>query len=189
MHHSHRGLFDRRTTLALCAATAFSAFSGNAAAADLFGVRQDGHEVAAGDIKGWRLVYFGYTHCPDICPTSLQTMALGLEALGPIGQRITPVFVTVDPQRDTPEVMSEYVSFFSPRIVGLSPRPDQLAELVKEWRIKYERVDVKDKENYLIDHTASIFLVDPSGRVIGRYQHDLDGKTLANRIRASMLGD
>ena len=154
-------------------------------AADLVGVRQDGHEIAAGDIPGWKLVYFGFTQCPDICPTSLQSMTLALDALGPIGERITPVFVTVDPERDTPKVIAEYVSYFHPRMVGLSPRPDQLAALAQAWRVKYARVELKN--SYSIDHTATIFLADPSGAIIGRYPHDLDGPALSNRIRASLL--
>lgn len=158
-----------------------------AQAAELFGVRQDGREIAAGDIAGWKLVYFGYTNCPDICPISLQSMGQALDVLGPVGERITPVFVTVDPERDTPGVVAEYVGYFHPRMVGLSPHPDQLATLAAQWRVKYARVELKDKNSYSVDHTAAIFLADPSGAIVGRYPHDLDGGALAERIRASML--
>lgn len=168
---------------ALCLLATFSPV---AYAVDLVGVRQDGHEIAAGDIPGWKLVYFGYTHCPDICPTSLQNMTLALEALGPVGERITPVFVTVDPQRDTPGVVAKYVSFFHPRMIGISPNPDQLAELARAWRVKYTRVELKDGD-YAVDHTAAIFLTDPSGAIVGRYSHDIDGDALASQIRATML--
>ena len=156
-------------------------------AADLAGVRQDGHEIAAEDIPGWKLVFFGYTHCPDICPISLHSMTMALDALGPVGERITPIFVTVDPERDTPSVMAQYVSYFHPRLIGISPRPDQLAAIAKAWRVKYARVEVKDENSYSVDHTAAIFLADPSGAIVGRYQHDLDGPALADRIRATML--
>lgn len=158
-----------------------------AGAVDLVGVRQDGREIASADIPGWRLVYFGYTHCPDICPISLQSMAQALDALGPIGERISPIFVTVDPERDTPDVLAEYVSSFHPRMIGLTPHPEQLPALAKAWRVKYARVELKDGSSYAVDHTAAIFLVDPAGTVIGRYPHDLDGSGLAERIRASML--
>lgn len=177
----------RRAIVLAAALCLLAACPSVAQAADLFGVRQDGREIAAGDIPGWKLVFFGYTQCPAICPTSLQSIALALDALGPVGERITPVFVTVDPERDTPKVLAEYVSYFHPRMVGLSPHPDQLAALARDWRIKYVRVELKDKDTYSVDHTATIFLADPSGAIVGRYPHDVDGGALSNRIRASML--
>ena len=86
---------DRRMAIVASFCAVAGPIVGRAEAAELYGVRQDGREAAPGEIGGWRLVYFGYTRCPDVCPTSLQSMALALDALGPIGQRITPVFVTV----------------------------------------------------------------------------------------------
>ena len=177
----------RRTIILATTLCLLAAFPPVADAADLVGVRQDGHEIAAGDIPGWKLVYFGYTQCPDVCPTSLQSMTLALNALGPVGERITPVFVTVDPERDTPKVVAEYVSYFHPRMIGISPHPDQLPALAAAWHVKYARVELKDKNSYSIDHTAMIFLADPSGAIVGRYPHDLDGDALADRIRATML--
>lgn len=173
--------------IALCAGAFVAASPGGVKAADLYGMRHDGRDAAPGDIGGWRLVYFGYTRCPDVCPMSLQNMALALTELGPIGERIAPVFVTLDPERDTPKAMADYVAFFSPRFVGLTPNAEQLPRLAKEWRVTYKRVDGKERDSYLIDHTALIFLIDPSGSIIGRYPHDLDGPALAKRIRASML--
>lgn len=180
-------LITRQMIILVAAFCLLAAFPAVAHAAELFGVRQDGREIAAGDIPGWKLVYFGYTQCPSICPTSLQSMTLALDALGPVGERITPVFVTVDPERDTPKVMADYVSYFHPRMIGLSPHPDQLAALAGAWHVKYARVDFKDKDSYSVDHTATIFLTDPSGAIVGRYPHDLDGPALSDRIRASML--
>jgi protein SCO1/2 len=182
-HHAPAALLWRLLILAVLVSATPSA----SVAADLVGVRQDGREIAAGDIPGWKLVYFGYTHCPDLCPVSLQSMTLALDALGPIGERITPVFVTVDPERDTSAVIAEYVSYFHPRMIGLSPHPDQLSALAKAWRVKYARVELKEQNSYSVDHTAAIFLADPSGAIVGRYPHDLDGGGLAERIRASML--
>lgn len=156
-------------------------------AAELYGVRQDGSEIAAGDITGWKLVYFGFTHCPEICPTSLHSMAEALDALGPVSLGITPVFVTVDPERDTPEILARYVSYFHPRMIAIAPHPDQLPDLAKAWRVKYARVELQDSGSYSMDHTAVVFLADPSGAIVGRYPHDLDGAALADRIRATML--
>ncbi|HMN71117.1 MAG TPA: SCO family protein [Rhodoblastus sp.] len=179
-------MFGRRDALA-CGLAMLAPLAANAA--ELYGLRQDGREAAPGEIGGWRLVYFGYTRCPDVCPVSLQTMALALGELGAIGERITPVFVTVDPERDTPKVVADYVAYFGPRFVGLSPSPEQLERLGREWRLTVKRVETKERDAYLIDHTAIIFLVDPSGSIIGRYPHDLDGRVLANRIRSSMLSN
>jgi len=178
---------DRRKAIAISLGAAAATIAGVAAAADLYGMRHDGREAAPGEIQGWRLVYFGYTRCPDVCPMSLQSMTLALGELGPIGERITPVFVTLDPERDTPKAVADYVAFFGPRLIGLTPNAEQLARLTKEWRVTYKRVEMKERDSYLIDHTASIFLVDPSGALVGKYPHDLDGAGLAKRIRASML--
>jgi len=178
---------DRRKAMAISLGAAAAIISGSVTAADLYGMRHDGREAAPGDIQGWRLVYFGYTRCPDVCPMSLQSMTLALGELGPIGERITPVFVTLDPERDTPKAVADYVAFFGPRLIGLTPNAEQLARLTKEWRVTYKRVEMKERDSYLIDHTASIFLVDPSGALVGKYPHDLDGAGLAKRIRASML--
>jgi len=181
-----RSRLSRRSTLLTLAAAAAALLPESGYAVDVAGVRQDGKEIAPGDIGGWRLVYFGYTQCPDICPISLHSITEAIDALGPIGERITPVFVSVDPERDTPEVLAKYLAFFHPRMVGLSPHPDQLAELARDWRIKYSRVELKDG-SYAVDHTATIFFTDPAGTIIGRYPHDLDGEALANRIRATLL--
>ena len=182
-----RSRLSRRSTLLTLAAAAAAALApGVGYAVEVAGVRQDGKEIAPGEISGWRLVYFGYTQCPDICPITLHSMTEAVDALGPIGERITPVFVSVDPERDTPEVMAKYLAFFHPRMIGLSPHPDQLTELTRSWRIKFSRVPLKDG-NYTVDHTATIFFTDPAGVIIGRYPHDLDGPTLANRIRATLM--
>jgi len=150
----------------------------------LSGLLQDGRPVGPDDLKGWLLVYFGYTRCPDVCPLGLQTMAEAVDALGPLGERITPVFVTVDPERDTPEVLKEYVAFFHPRLMAVSPTAEQLAATAKAWRVKYARVEQSEGRPYLMDHTASIFLSDPGGAIAGRFPHDLGGAGMANKIRS-----
>lgn len=187
MRPRQRMTLDRRKAMAISLAAVATMIAGSGAAADLYGMRHDGREAAPGEIEGWRLVYFGYTRCPDVCPMSLQSMTLALGELGPVGERIAPVFVTLDPERDTPKAVADYVAFFSPRLIGLTPNAEQLERLTKEWRVTYKRVEMKERDAYLIDHTASIFLVDPSGSIVGKYPHDLDGPGLARRIRASML--
>lgn len=180
---SRRGLLLALSSLPLVAAPA-PAF---AAELPILGVATDGRDLAAGDLGGWRLVYFGYTHCPDVCPLGLQTMAEAVEALGPFSAAITPVFVTVDPDRDTPAVMKDYVAFFHPRLIGVTPSPEQLAIMAKAWRIKFAKVDVGAGRPYLMDHTAAVILVDPQNRAAGRFPHDIGGAHLADRIRGVLM--
>lgn len=152
----------------------------------LIGMRQDGTHVGPSEIAGWRLVYFGYTHCPDICPLGLQTIAEAIDALGADGGKITPVFVTVDPERDTPALMKDYVAYFHPRLIGISPSVEELVVMAKAWRVKYARVEIGEGRPYLMDHTATILLADPNGQPSGRFSHDLGGARLADKIRAAM---
>ncbi|MBK9080958.1 MAG: SCO family protein [Rhizobiales bacterium] len=146
-----------------------------------------GRAVTAQEPGGWRLVMFGYTRCPDVCPLGLQTLTETMDALGPLGERFTPVFVTVDPARDTPAVLKDYVSMFHPRIVGIAPSPEELTRMAAAWRVKYARVPSRDGTDYAMDHTAAIFLVDPDGRILRRLAHDQSGAATADRIRAAML--
>jgi cytochrome oxidase Cu insertion factor (SCO1/SenC/PrrC family) len=112
----------------------------------------------------YRLVAFGFTSCPDICPTMLAGVHQALEKLGPDAQRLVPVFVSVDPQRDTPERIGEYVAAFDKRILGLSGSPDTLARVAKQYRAYYTKRQVS-QELYVIDHTALLYLIDPQQRI------------------------
>jgi protein SCO1/2 len=172
--------------VALSPSLAFAGGSSAFAAPRLLGLDQNGVEVTAERPGGWRLVFFGYTHCPDVCPLGLQTLAETMEALGPLADGFTPVFVTVDPARDTPAAMKDYASMFHPRLVGVTPTAEQLAEMAAAWRVKYDRVPSRDGRDYSIDHTAWIFLVDPSGAVLSRLPHDQSGARIADAIRAAM---
>lgn len=166
--------------LAVCAANLRPALAGPKIA----GVDQSGRPVDEAAPTGWRLVYFGYTHCPDVCPLGLQTMAEALDTLGPLGERLTPIFVTVDPARDTPAVMANYVTFFHPRLVGVTPSPEQLQVMAKAWRVKYAKVEMGEGRDYLMDHTATIFLIDPDGEVAGRMSHNMAAAQMAAKIRS-----
>lgn len=182
-------MWSRRRLLGALSGLAVVAAASSVVAADLviLGVAQDGHDLAPDELAGWRLVYFGYTHCPDVCPLGLQTMAEAIEALGAFGAAITPVFVTVDPERDTPVVMRDYVAFFHPRLVGVTPSAEQLAGMARAWRIRYAKVEVGAGRPYLMDHTASIILADPQGRAAGRFPHDIGGARMADRIRGILM--
>lgn len=180
-------MFDRRSVLCALAASLALPSAALAQALPFLGQGVDGRPLASDTAPGWKLVYFGYTHCPDVCPMGLQSISEALNALGPIGERITPVFVTVDPERDTPPTMKDYLGFFHPRFVGIIPNAEQLAEMAKAWRVRYAKAASATGGAYTVDHTASIFFVQPSGTIIGRFPHDLDREQLANKIKAAML--
>jgi protein SCO1/2 len=174
----------RRAALAAIALTAMVGFSSPALAeVRVLGADQTGRKLDETKLAGWRLVYFGYTHCPDDCPLGLQTMAEAVDGLGPLADRVTPVFVTVDPDRDTTQVMANYVDFFHPRLIGVTPSAEELAVMGKAWRVKYAKVEVGEGRPYLMDHTASIFLVDPAGSIVGRFSHTLSAEQMTAKIR------
>ncbi len=174
----------RRAALAAIALAAVVAFGGPASAqARVLGTDQTGRKLDAAMLTGWRLVYFGYTHCPDVCPLGLQTMAEAVDGLGALADRVTPIFVTVDPDRDTTAVMASYVDFFHPRLVGVTPSGEELAVMAKTWRVKYAKVEVGEGRPYLMDHTASVFLVDPAGAIVGRFSHTLSAEQMTAKIR------
>jgi protein SCO1/2 len=179
MTPTRRAVLGAFATLSLLAAVAPAA-----AGQRILGLDQTGEPVSDAAQSGWRLVYFGYTHCPDVCPLGLQTMAEALDRLGALGERFTPIFVTVDPERDTSQVMAGYVTFFHPRLVGVTPTTDELKQMAAAWRVKYAKVDVGEGRPYLMDHTASIFIVDPEGNVVGRLSHNLPADRMAEKIRS-----
>jgi protein SCO1 len=113
---------------------------------------------------------FGFTHCPDVCPTGLMQMASWAERLGDDADKLRFVFVTVDPERDTPEVMRDYVSAFSDRIVGVTGKPDDVHAMVKDYKIYSRKVPQADGE-YSMDHTASMILQDADGNFVGTIDH------------------
>ena len=124
----------------------------------------DGTRVNHDDLAGRRsLVFFGFTYCPDICPTTLVQVAAWLDAMEDEGDLIDAYFVTVDPERDTPERMAEYVTYFSDRITGLVGTADELRRMADSYRLYYARIDLDDGA-YTMDHTAAIYLMDGEGR-------------------------
>lgn len=130
-----------------------------------------GRRVTQADFRGrYMLVYFGFTHCPDICPGELQIVGAAMDMLGGKAGRVTPVFVTVDPVRDTPEVMSEYVPHFHDRMVGLTGSPEEVAAMASAWRVYFEKVPNPDfPDGYTMDHSSIIFVMDPQGRYVRHF--------------------
>jgi cytochrome oxidase Cu insertion factor (SCO1/SenC/PrrC family) len=128
------------------------------------------------------LVYFGYSFCPDVCPTELGTMAAALDALGAASERVVPLFISVDPQRDTPELLADYVSRFHPRMQGLTGTPEQVAEIARRYRVYYARAQRPDMTDYLMDHSSFIYLVGPDGRVRTLFRPEMRPEDIATAI-------
>jgi len=139
------------------------------------------------------LIYFGFTFCPDVCPTELQVMAAALEKLGAKAEKVQPIFVTIDPERDTPEVMARYVKQFDPRLVGLSGSPEQIAAIAKEYRVFYEKVkedgaegEAAGDDDYTMDHSSVAYLMGPDGTFLTFFPPGVSPDQMADKI-ASFL--
>ena len=142
----------------------------------------NGAEVTLEGFRGrWLLLAFGYTHCPDVCPTGLYTMARALDALGPRADLVRAAFVTVDPERDSPAVLKEYVGLFHEKLIGVSGTADSIAELAAQHRVKFVKVQVTP-DHYAMDHTASFILVSPRGEQVSRLHHGLTPEALADKL-------
>ena len=125
-----------------------------------------GHTVTDADYRGrWMLVYFGYTFCPDVCPTELQTVAGALDALGPEAAKLAPIFITIDPARDTPAKVGEFAAAFSPRLLGLTGTPAQVDQAAKAFAVYYAR-GKETTGGYLMDHSRIAYLMGPDGQPI-----------------------
>lgn len=121
-----------------------------------------GQAVTEQEFRGkWLLVFFGYTYCPDVCPTTLNNIAETMSGLGPVAEKVQPLFVTVDPARDTPAVLASYTAAFDPRIVGLTGSPQQISAVADEFGARYFRREVDG--DYFVDHTATVYVVGPDG--------------------------
>ena len=130
---------------------------------------QHGKAVTDKNLKGKpTLIFFGYTHCPDVCPTSLFEISEVLRAMGKDADKVNAVFISVDPERDTPATMKDYLSSFDPHLEGLSGDPDAIANVIKSYRVYAKKVPTKDGD-YTMDHTALIYLMDRDGRFVSPF--------------------
>lgn len=149
-------------------------------------IDHDNNPFTPADLRGkWSLLFFGFTHCPDICPVTLAVMDKTHSRLDQ-ARDVQFVFVTVDPERDTSERMEQYLTSFNPEFVGLGGSAEQIAGLTGQVGLPYFRDKTQDEENYLVDHGASLFMIDPLGRLVGIFSapHDaLDVTDRFNRIR------
>jgi protein SCO1/2 len=146
-------------------------------------VDQNGKTVTDGDLKGkWSLVYFGYTHCPDACPTALNDISIALDELGPKRDAVRPVFITVDPERDTAEVLKAYVTSFDAPIMALTGTPEEIAQAAKEYRVYYAK-HPEAGGDYSMDHSSVIYVMDPEGRFTASFTHENTPEDIAERLK------
>jgi protein SCO1/2 len=143
-----------------------------------------GKSITDNDFRGkFMLIFFGYTSCPDVCPIDLQIIAQAIDELGKAGDRVQPIFITVDPARDTPEIIAEYVSHFHPRLIGLTGTRRQTAEAALNYGvISMKIIDENDPDNYSINHSALTYLLGPDGKFVAAFDHGTDPKTLVTGI-------
>ena len=150
-------------------------------------IDQDGRTVRDTQFAGrYRMIYFGYTYCPDVCPTALQHLMQGLKqfrADAPArAAKVQPIFITVDPARDTPAVLKQYTAAFDPQLVGLTGSDAEIAAVAKEFGVYYHR-DVKSgSSDYLVDHMSQALLFDPHGQPIALLPQEKDAKAIAAEL-------
>ena len=148
-------------------------------------VDQDGRSRTDADFRGnYMLIYFGYTFCPDVCPTALSDMAIAIDELELRAKRVQPIFITVDPARDTPETLKVYLPSFHPRLVGLSGSEAQITAVAKSYRVYYAKAENPEATaDYLMDHSSIVYLMDPDGRYVTHFSHGTGPEAMAQRLR------
>jgi protein SCO1/2 len=129
------------------------------------------------------VVFFGFTQCPDVCPTSMLELAEVKKMLGPDGDRLQGIFVTVDPERDTPEVLAAYMGNFDPSFLALRGSPEQLAAVAKDFKIYYKKVDGKTPTSYTMDHSAGSYVYDAAGRLRLYHRYGSGAQALASDVK------
>jgi protein SCO1/2 len=140
---------------------------------------QDGRRKTEADFRGrYMLVFFGYTYCPDVCPTTLAVMRAALDVMGERADRIVPIFITVDPKRDAPGALKTYLSSYGPRFVGLSGTPEEIAAVAKDYRVFY-RINDGEGDNYTVDHSGVVYLMKPDGTYLANYSLAVSPETMA----------
>ncbi|MFC7048123.1 SCO family protein [Emcibacter nanhaiensis] len=147
-------------------------------------VSQDGETVTEKDFAGkYMLIYFGYTFCPDVCPTELQAMSTALDQI-PAKRlaKIAPLFITVDPERDTVAVMKQYVALFHDKLIGLTGTVEQINTIKKTYRVYAEKTESTAATDYLVDHTSIIYLMDPRGDYLSHFSYGTTPEEMAEKL-------
>lgn len=149
----------------------------------------DGKRVSDTDFRGrFLLIAFGFTHCPDICPTGLATMTAALEALGPVADRVQPLFITVDPGRDAPAALAEYVASFHPRLIGLTGSEAEIAAVARAYRVHRVKYEPAAGGDYAVDHGSLIYLMGPDGGFRTLFPHGTPADKMSQVLRRHFGG-
>jgi len=148
---------------------------------------QDGEKVTFSEFDGqYRMLYFGYTYCPDVCPIDLQQLALGLKLFEKQfperAQNVQPMFITIDPTRDTPEIMKQYLAAFHSRYIGLTGSEEEIAEVAKKYLVLYEKTEANEEGGYLVSHTQMAVLFGPKGEPVALLSHDGSPEDIAAEL-------
>jgi protein SCO1/2 len=148
-------------------------------------IDQNGKTVTDQDFRGhFMLVFFGFTHCPDICPAELQVMSQSLEALGPQAEEVVPIFITLDPERDTQAVMDAYVKNFGSRFVGLTGSPEAVAAAAKAYRVAYAKFQEDPaSSDYSVDHSALVYLMGRNGEYVTHFAYGTPADKMTETLR------
>jgi protein SCO1/2 len=145
----------------------------------------NGQARTLADFKGQAVVvFFGFTQCPDVCPSSLTELAQAKQLLGEQGSRLQGLFISIDPERDTPAIMKEYMASFDPSFLALYAKPDELPDLAKSFKVYYKKVDGPTPTSYTMDHSAGSYVYDPQGRIRLYHRYASGAQSLANDVKA-----
>lgn len=164
---------------------------------------QNGKTVSDSDFRGKpMLVFFGFTHCPDICPTTLATYSAALNALGEQAKGVTPIFITVDPERDTPARLKEYLANFHPAVIGLTGTREQIEAVSKQYKAYYSVAETPKpeaqgheghgehhavpKDNYMVNHSSLVYLMNARGEYVSHFNFDAPAETLVDAVKAQL---
>jgi protein SCO1/2 len=150
-------------------------------------VDENGQPRSDEDFRGkLMLIYFGYSFCPDLCPTTLAVMGQALDQLGPQASEVAPLFITVDPERDTPEHLKGYAEQFGPEITALTGSPEQIAEAAHAYKVFYRKAETKPGAPYLMDHSSIVYLMDRNGRYLTNFGPDATPDDMAKAIKSRL---
>src|SRR5262249_55171688 len=151
-------------------------------------VDQNGKTVTDRDFRGkYMLIFFGFTHCPDICPAELQVMSAALDALGPKAEEVAPIFVTLDPGHDTPEAVGAYVKNFRKNLEGVRGAPAEIDNVAKVYRVAYKKFEYKEKDGnygYTIDHSALVYLREKDGKYLALFAYGTPAAKMTETMRS-----
>ena len=152
-------------------------------------IDQTGKQVTEKTYAGtWQIVFFGYTYCPDICPTNLATVTTALDELGPLAEKVSPIFITIDPQRDTPEQLAGYHEYFHPSFSMLTGTQEEIAKVAREFRVYYAKAEDDGAADYLMDHSSITYLLNPEGKYVTHFNHGIDPDKMAETLRGYIQG-